>query len=141
VVGLEAEVPREEAAQMIIIGFDFHPSYQQIALLDTTTGTTEERKLAHASGAAERFYRKVALPALLGIEAVGNDQWFIQLLETLGYAVRVGDPAQIRASYVRQQKTDRRDAKHILRLLVDRDTHPIANCSFIGTDWFRYARE
>ncbi len=31
----------------------------------------------------------------------------------------MGDAAQIRASYVRQQKTDRRDAAHILKLLVE----------------------
>src|SRR5258707_5605862 len=53
------------------------------------------------------------------MEAVGNRQWFIQLLERLGHAVWVGDAAQIRASYVRRQKTDRRDAGHILKLLTE----------------------
>ena len=32
----------------------------------------------------------------------------------------IGEAAQIRASYVRQQKTDRRDAGHILKLLIER---------------------
>jgi Transposase len=104
---------------MIIIGCDFHPSFQQIAMLDTETGATEEHKLMHTSGEAERFYRKLASPAIVGIETVGNDQWFVQLLQQLGHEVCVGDAAQIRASYVRKQKTDRRDAKHILRLLVE----------------------
>lgn len=31
----------------------------------------------------------------------------------------IGDAAQIRASYVRRQKTDRRDAGHILRMLIE----------------------
>lgn len=31
----------------------------------------------------------------------------------------IGDAAQIRARYVRKQKTDRRDAGHILRLLIE----------------------
>ena len=57
----------------------------------------------------------------MGIEAVGNDQWFVQLLQKLGHEVWIGDAAQIRASYVRKQKTDRRDAKHILQLLVEDD--------------------
>jgi transposase len=56
---------------------------------------------------------------LVGIEAVGNDQWFVCLLQKLGHEVWVGEAAQIRASYVRKQKTDQRDAKHILQLLVD----------------------
>jgi transposase len=32
----------------------------------------------------------------------------------------IGDAAQIRASYVRRQKTDKRDAGHILRLLMEK---------------------
>ena len=104
---------------MIIVGCDFHPSFQQIAMLDTETGATEEHKLMHTSGEAEGFYRKLASPAIVGIETVGNDQWFVQLLQKLGHEVCVGDAAQIRASYVRKQKTDRRDAKHILQLLVE----------------------
>jgi transposase len=104
---------------MIIIGCDFHPSFQQIATLDTETGAIEDHKLVHASGEAERFYRGLASAALVGIEAVGNDQWFVQLLQKRGHEVWVGDAAQIRASYVRKQKTDRRDAKHILQLLME----------------------
>jgi hypothetical protein len=42
---------------MLIIGCDYHPSWQQICWLDTETGETEERKLDHSSGEAERFYR------------------------------------------------------------------------------------
>lgn len=64
---------------MIIVGCDFHPSFQQIAMLDTETGATEEHKLMHTSGEAEGFYRKLASPAIVGIETVGNDQWFVQL--------------------------------------------------------------
>jgi transposase len=104
---------------MIIIGCDFHPSYQQIAVLDTETGATEDHRLMHASGEAERFYRGLALPVLVGLEAVGNDQWFVQLLQKLNHEVWIGDAAQIRASYVRKQKTDHRDARHILQLLVE----------------------
>jgi len=88
-------------------------------MLDTETGASEEHKLMHTSGEAEGFYRKLASPAIVGIETVGNDQWFVQLLQKLGHEVCVGDAAQIRASYVRKQKTDRRDAKHILQLLVE----------------------
>jgi transposase len=104
---------------MNLIGCDFHPSYQQIAILDTETGATEDHKLMHATGEAERFYRELASPVLVGIEAVGNDQWFVQLLQKLDHEVWIGDAAQIRASYVRKQKTDRRDARHILQLLVE----------------------
>jgi transposase len=42
---------------MMIIGCDFHPSWQQVSWLDTETGETGERKLLQAAGDAERFYR------------------------------------------------------------------------------------
>ena len=104
---------------MKIIGCDFHPSWQQVAWLDAETGETGECKLVNGDGEAERFYRGVAEPALVGVEACGNSQWFLELLQQLGHEVWVGDAAQIRASYVRQQKTDKRDAAHILKLLVE----------------------
>src|SRR5271170_3467751 len=105
---------------MKIVGCDFHPRWQQIAVFDTETGEISERKLVNGEGEAERFYRALDWPALIGIEACGNSQWFIELLERLGHQVWIGDAAQIRASYVRRQKTDRRDAGHILRLLMER---------------------
>src|SRR3981081_4124925 len=104
---------------MMIIGCDFHPSWQQIAWLDTETGETGERKLVHADGDAERFYRQLAGPALIGMEATGNSHWLVDLLSELDHELWVGDAAQIRASYVRQQKTDKRDTAHILKLLVE----------------------
>ena len=76
-------------------------------------------KLMHGEGEAERFYRSLEAPALVGMESVGNSLWFEQLMERLGHELWIGDAAQIRASYVRRQKTDRRDAGHILRLLVE----------------------
>ena len=104
---------------MLIIGCDFHPSWQQVVWLDTSTGETGERKLVNGTGEAERFYRELGEPALVGIEACGNSQWFVEMLQGLGHEVWIGDAAQIRASYVRKQKTDKRDAAHILRLLVE----------------------
>jgi transposase len=55
----------------------------------------------------------------LGVEACGNSQWFLDLVQRLGHTVWVGDAAQIRASYVRKQKTDKRAAAPILRLLLE----------------------
>jgi transposase len=104
---------------MMIVGCDFHPSFQQVAFLDTESGEVQEKSLTHATGEAEQFYGQLARPALVGMEAVGNSQWFVGWLERLGHELWIGDAAQIRASYVRQQKTDRRDSGHILKLLIE----------------------
>ena len=104
---------------MRIIGCDYHPSWQQVCWLESTTGETGEQKLEHASGEAERFYRQLPGPALIGMESTGNCQWFVELLARLGHELWVGDAAKIRASDSRQQKHDRRDAALLLKLLLE----------------------
>jgi transposase len=104
---------------MKIIGCDFHPSYQQIALVNTETGELWEGRLEHESGEARRFYQGLRGPVRVGLEAVGNSQWFEQMLAELGQELWIGDAAQIRSLVVRRQKTDRRDAWHLLELLRD----------------------
>ena len=69
---------------MKIIGCDFHPGRQQVAVFDSGSGEIEERVLDHASGEAERFYRELEFPALIGMEAVGNSLWFERLVAKLG---------------------------------------------------------
>ena len=104
---------------MLVMGCDFHPGWQQVCWVDTITGETEEKKLVHGSGEAERFYRQLSGPALIGMESTGNHQWFLEMVAAAGQELWVGDAAKIRASDVRQQKHDRRDAALLLKLLLD----------------------
>ncbi len=53
------------------------------------------------------------------MEATGNCQWFVELRDRLGHELWAGDAAKIRASDARQQKQDQRDARLLLRLLVE----------------------
>jgi len=103
---------------MWIIGCDFHPRYQQIAALNQATKEFMERRLSHEGKEATIFYESLPSGALIGMEATCTAQWFERLLERCGHTLRVGDAAQIRASVVRKQKTDTRDARHVLDLLV-----------------------
>jgi transposase len=52
------------------------------------------------------------------IEATGPIHWFERLLTELGHELWIGDSARIRASEVRKQKTDERDARLILDLML-----------------------
>jgi transposase len=104
---------------MKIIGCDFHPSYQQIALVDIQTGEMREARLEHEHGEARRFYQSLEGPVRVGMEAIGNSQWFERMLAEQGHELWIGDAGQIRRLEVRWQKTDRRDAQHILNLLLD----------------------
>jgi transposase len=103
---------------MLIIGCDFHTRYQQIAMMDEATGELSDRRLEHESGEAHAFYRSLQGPVRVGIEATGPIHWFERLLTELGHELWIGDSARIRASEVRKQKTDERDAALILDLLL-----------------------
>ena len=102
---------------MLIIGCDFHPGFQQVAIFDNLTGEIQEKRLQHRQE-AEQFYRSLAGQQVrVGMEACGHYPWFERLLAELGYELWLGDAAAIRAAVVRKQKTDRRDAEHLLDLL------------------------
>ena len=102
---------------MLIIGCDFHPGFQQAAIFDNLTGEMQEKRLQHRAE-AEQFYQSLAgQEVLVGMEACGHYLWFERLLAGLGIELWWGDAAGVRAGEVRKQKTDRRDAEHLLRLL------------------------
>jgi transposase len=108
---------------MIIIGVDFHPEFQQIALVDTDTGELEERRLHHPDE-AEAFYRALmsqGKTVRVGMEASGHGRWFERLMGELQIELWIGDAAEIRTKRVRKQKTDRQDAQLILKLMLKDD--------------------
>jgi len=103
---------------MKIVGCDLHAKQQSIAMVDTDTGELIERTLSHEGNAVREFYAALEGPVVVGIEATGSMQWFLELLDELGIECRVGHPAKIRAAETRKQKHDRRDARLILDLLT-----------------------
>jgi len=106
---------------MIIIGADYHPSFQQIAGVDIGTGESLERRLEHREE-AEAFYRELAAQGAkvcVGMEASGHARWFERLMGELHFELWIGDAAEIRTKRVRKQKTDRQDAQLILRLMTE----------------------
>src|SRR5262244_400835 len=90
---------------MIIIGVDYHPSFQQIAFTDKDTGEYGERQVNHSEGEAEKFYRDLKVKAAnvrVGMEATGHARWFERLLAELGLGLWIGDPAESKAKRVRK---------------------------------------
>ena len=103
---------------MLMIGCDYHTRFQKIAMVDTSTGEITTYRLEHANGEARKFYASLPGPGRVGMEATVNAQWFERLLAEFHHELWVGDAAKIRAAEVRKQKTDARDALHILDLMV-----------------------
>jgi transposase len=90
---------------MMIIGVDYHPSFQQIAFFVEETAECGEQELSHSDGQAERFYRDLkqrGISVRVGMEATGYSRWFERLLAELGFELWMGDPAEIKAKRVKK---------------------------------------
>src|SRR6202162_5087855 len=107
---------------MLLIGVDYHPSFQTIAFLMEETGECGERELHHSYGQAEKFYRDLKQRGIcvrVGMEATGYSRWFERLLAELGFELWIGDPAEIKAKRIKKQKIDRNDARLLRRLMLE----------------------
>src|SRR3989475_2315664 len=130
---------------MLIMGCDYHPSFQEIAFVDTDTGELQERRLEHREE-AEKFYRGLGdqgMKVRVGMEASGHARWFERLLGELNFELWIGDATEIARKRERKQKTDRQDAQHILRLLLKDDFPRIWVASWKNRDlrqllWHRH---
>jgi len=106
----------------MLIGVDYHPSFQTIAFFVQETGECGEQELNHSDGKAERFYRDLKereICVRVGMEATGYARWFERLLAELGFELWIGDPAEIKAKRVRKPKTDKEDARLLLKLMLE----------------------
>ncbi len=53
-------------------------------MVDTETGEITEKTLSHEGNAMREFYAALEPPVVVGIEATGAMQWFLEFLEGLG---------------------------------------------------------
>src|SRR5215831_9100247 len=107
---------------MMLIGVDYHPSFQQIAFLTEETGECEDRRLNHHDGEAELFYRDLkqkGISVRVGMETTGYSRWFERLLAELDFEVWIGDAAETKTRRAKKQRTDRQDAQLLLKLLLE----------------------
>lgn len=57
---------------MVIVGCDFHTRFQQITILDPTTGELLEHRSEHQNGDVKKSYGTLTDPARVGVEATMN---------------------------------------------------------------------
>ena len=73
----------------IFVGCDFHPGFQQAAVIETEAGNIEERALTHVTVETELLYRMVARSVLLGWKP-GNGQTSMLKSPPVFYTYRGG---------------------------------------------------
>jgi transposase len=110
--------PFKEVTMTVYCGVDFHARSQSICYCDTADGEVKFRELHHQTDEVREFYRHLEDEVIVGWEASGYSHWFESMLGELGHEVWVGDATEIRRLAKRRQKNDRRDAEHILDLML-----------------------
>ncbi len=61
------------------------------------------RSPTHEGSAVRKFYAGLKGRVVVGLEATGSMQWFLERLDELGIECRVGHPAEIPVQYRRLQ--------------------------------------
>jgi transposase len=89
-----------------------------VGYCDTADGEVHQRDLHHQKDDVRAFYQQFSGEVIVGLDASGYSAWFEELLASLGHQVWVGDATEIRRLARRRQKNDRRDAAHILDLML-----------------------
>lgn len=100
-------------------GVDFHSRRQTVCYCNTADGEVKVKDLHHYDDDVRSFYEQFENEqVIVGYETSGYARWFEQMLFELGIEVWVGDAAEISRLAKRRQKNDRRDAEHILELML-----------------------
>jgi transposase len=100
------------------IGVDFHPHQQTLCWCDQETGETRTLDMEHDLEKVREFYSSLNERAVIGVEASSQAVWFENMISETGHKLLVGNPVLIRKSAPSRHKNDRRDAEHMLELLL-----------------------
>jgi transposase len=105
-------------------GVDFHSRRQTVCYCNTDDGEIKVKELQHYKDDVRSFYEQFKdEQVIVGYETSGYSHWFENLLFELKIEIWVGDAVEIRRLAKWRQKNDRRDAEHILDLML-RDEFP-----------------
>lgn len=100
------------------VGVDYHPYQQTCAFVDPD-GEIKTRRFFHTDKKGLRkFYQQFPKGSVIGVEATGQMRWFEQLIQKIDLELWIGNPRKIRKMAPSPHKNDRRDAEHILDLLL-----------------------
>ena len=128
---------------MLYGAIDIHKRTFHAAVLDVETGETSERRF----GATRDELTDWAMPlkgrlAAVAIEATNGWRWVWRELSTLGFEVRLVDPAQAKAlrGRVRRAKTDREGFQNVgsccgAVVFVDQSAESVAALDLSAARW------
>jgi transposase len=121
---IEEEEPAVAKARTLI-GLDVHAAKIVAAVLDPETAQVQYFRVAGDVGQAAGLCAALPRPVRAAYEAGPTGYGLARELERRGVACVVAAPSKIPRASGERVKTDRRDAEHLVRLLLAGDLYPV----------------
>jgi len=107
------------------VGLDVHATKIVAAVLDVDTGELSQFSMSGDAGSAAGFCAGLPRPARVAYEAGPTGYGLARELAKRGVECVVAAPSKIPRASGDRVKTDRRDAEHLVRLLLAGKLHPV----------------
>lgn len=108
-----------------LVGLDVHAAKVVAAILDAETGELRLQRLGGESRPVVELCESLAGPVRATYEAGPTGYGLARALEAAGVSCVVAAPGKISRGATDKLKTDRRDAEHLVRLLMAGKLHPV----------------
>jgi transposase len=108
-----------------LVGLDVHAAKVVAAILDQDTGELRFQRLGGESGPVVKLCGSLAGPVKASYEAGPTGYGLARALDLAGVECVVAAPGKIPRGATDKVKTDRRDAEHLVRLLLAGKLHPV----------------
>lgn len=108
-----------------LVGLDVHAAKVVAAILDQETGELRFQRLGGESGPVVRLCGSLEAPVRATYEAGPTGYGLARALDAAGVECVVAAPGKIPRGATEKVKTDRRDAEHLVRLLLAGKLHPV----------------
>jgi transposase len=108
-----------------LVGLDVHAAKVVAAVLDAETGELRFQRLGGESGPVVRLCGSLEGPVRASYEAGPTGYGLARALADAGVECVVAAPGKIPRGATEKVKTDRRDAEHLVRLLLAGKLHPV----------------
>lgn len=108
-----------------LVGLDVHAAKVVAAILDSETGELRFQRLGGESGPVVKLCSSLEAPVRASYEAGPTGYGLARALDGAGIECVVAAPGKIPRGASDKLKTDRRDAEHLVRLLLAGKLHPV----------------
>jgi len=98
------------------IGLDQHKKFSQVAVIDKDGKVEENTRVMNTGNNIREFFEKIPKTSIITMEATRDWYWMYDLLEELGFKVKLAHPRKVRLIAEAAIKTDKIDCEILAQL-------------------------